>query len=142
MSRSGFSTGWVWMSLAFFTVVEVVMGGLVAPVLSGRFFSHVAMLRLEVVVILASYFAGAFAIGLISPSVRVIEPAVGAALSAMMPFLIGVFSPVRFFHLGGTSPWIAAAIAFFVAMAGADTGERFAARMGNSSSRRYTGPED
>ena len=142
MARSGFSTGWVWMSFAFFTIVEVTMGGFVAPMLAQRFMSHIAILRLEVLIILISYFAGAFAIGLISPAVRVIEPAAGAAISALLPFLIGIFSPVRFFHLDGTRPWIAAAIAFFVAMAGADAGERLAARLGNSASRGYAGPED
>lgn len=141
MTATSFSRGWVWMSVLFFTGVELIVGGVIAPMLAGRFVSHVLLLRLEVLAILVSYLAGAFAIGLFSPSVRVIEPAVGAGLSALLPFLIGIFSPVRYFHFDGTRPLWAVAIAAFVGFMGADAGERFAAKMGNTESRYYSGPE-
>lgn len=141
MTRTGFSRGWVWMSLLFFTAVELLVGGVFGPMLSGRFVSHVLLLRLEVLAILVSYLAGGFAIGLFSPSVRVMEPAVGAGVSALLPFLIGVFSPMRYLHFDGTRPLWAVAIAAFVAFWGADAGERFAAKMGNTESRYYAGPD-
>lgn len=140
--RTSFSSGWIWASMVLFIAVELVMGGYVAPVLSGRFISHISLLRLEVLLILGSYLAGAFLIGLMSPAVRVMEPAIGAALSAVLPFLVGVFSPVRFYHLDSDRVLLAAGLAFVLAMAGADSGERLAARLGNTASRYYAGPEE
>lgn len=136
-TRDGFSRGWVLASIAAFTVVEIVIGGYIAPVLAGRFISSIAELKLEVLLVLGSYLVGGFLIGLFSPTVRVAEASVGAFVAALLPFMMGVLSPVRF-YVTSTGRMVAAGlISAFLAYTGADAGERVEARLGNRDSQDY-----
>ena len=82
MSRSDeFSWRWALTSLVIFLGVEIALGGVVGRLVTGKFVGHVAALKIEVLLILAGYFGGGLVVGAISPSVRIYEPAVGAALA-------------------------------------------------------------
>ena len=116
--------------------------GYVGPVPAGRFITHVAELRLEVLLVLGSYLVGGFLIGLFSPAVRVGEAVAGAFVAAILPFLMGVLSPVTFYVASRGRMLVAGGLAAFLAFVGADAGERLEARLGNAASREYAGPEE
>ena len=87
----GFSWRWVWLSLAIFLGVEIVIGGLLGRWVGTSQISWASELRVEVVMILGSYLIGGFVIGLISPGVKILEPAVGAFVAVVLTFLFTVF---------------------------------------------------
>jgi hypothetical protein len=128
---------WIIISMVIFLVVEVVLGGFIGPLISGRFLSHPFFIRLELILMLASYFFGGLIVGLISPSVRILEPAIGAALAVVFTFAYSFFTPLRFYGFSCDRALIGAIIAFLLALAGADIGERIAARLGNRASQDY-----
>lgn len=132
------STRWVMISFLVFMAFEVVLGGLLAPLVKG-FVSRPFMMRVEVILILSSYFSGGFVVGMLSPNVRVLEPALGAAAAVVLTFMYALFMPISFYHLAPDRLLLASAVAFGVALAGADAGERAAARFGNRASRVYSG---
>lgn len=121
-----FSTGWVVASVLLFMGVELFLGGFVGEVICGRYFSQMLALRLQVVLNLSSYFIGGFIIGLISPGIRMLEPAIGAAISVALTLLIAVFLPSVFLRVTQDKLLIGGAIAFALALAGAYLGERLA----------------
>jgi hypothetical protein len=67
-------------------------------------------------------------IGLISPRLRLWEPAVGAALSVGLTLVFTWFTPITFVHYSGGRLLLGSGLAFLLALAGARTGERL---MGN-----------
>ncbi|MFC1678765.1 arsenate reductase ArsC [Elusimicrobiota bacterium] len=136
-SRDGISWRWVAASLAIFIGVELLLGGVIGRLVAGRFLGHVGALKLEVIMILLSYFLGGLVIGLMSPRVRILEPAIGAALAVVFTFLITFFTPLVFFRFSMGKAMIGGGIAFVLALAGARIGERFAARIGNRASKDY-----
>ena len=135
--RVEFSKGWMFTSIFDFTCIEILMGGYVGPLLAGRFVSQILELKFEVVLVLLSYLVGGFLIGFFSPTVRVIEPVVGAFVAALLPFLIGVLSPSRFYIATGSRMLLAGALSAFLAYIGADAGERACAHLGNRDSQAY-----
>ncbi len=137
--RENFSWRWAAASFVIFLGIELLLGGVAARVIAGRFVGHVALLKIEALMILASYFAGGFLIALISPSVRVLEPGLGAAASVAVTFSIAVFSPLLLFGLGLPRLIIGCLAAFGLAWAGARSGERWAGRLGNDASKAYSG---
>jgi len=132
-----FSFRWALASMGIFLAVELLLGGVAGSLVAGRFIGHVGALKLELLLILLSYFVGGVFIGLISPKVRILEPAAGAAGAVCFTFLITFFTPVRFFGFALGRAAIGGGIAFVLAMAGAKMGERFAARLGNRASKRF-----
>ena len=132
-----FSRRWVLISLVLFVGVEAVLGGFVGRVILGRFLSQPLALRLELVLMLSSYFVGGLVIGLVSRSVRLLEPAVAAFLAVALTFLYTAFTPVRFYGFSSGRILVGGAIAFGLALLGADLGERVAARFGNRASQDY-----
>jgi len=135
--RGGFSQGWIIASMFIFLAVELFLGGFVAQVIQGRFITHIMTLKIEVFLTVGSYLVGGFLIGFMSPSVKVFEPAAGAALAVLLTFCISFFTPYRFLSFAHDRALIGGAIAFVLAIAGADLGERFAAKLGNRESREY-----
>ena len=86
---------------------------------------------------LVSYFLGGMFIGLISPGIRIFEPAVGAFLAVLFTFIYSFFTPHRFFGFAINRLMIGGIIAFVLALVGADLGEKLAARFGNHTSQNY-----
>ncbi len=128
---------WVGVSFLVFMATEMVLGHWMAPLVAG-FVSHPFALRVEVMMMLGSYLIGGFAVGLFSPTVRILEPGIGAALSVGLTFIYALFTPVRFFSADPERLFAGAVIAFGLAMFGADSGERLAGRLGNRDSQRYS----
>ncbi len=132
-----FSKKWVLISLAVFLGVEVVLGGLVGRLVLGGFASRPLGLRIELLLMLASYFVGGLTIGLVSRSVRLLEPAIAAFIAVALTFLYTAFTPLLFFGFSFGRILVGGGIAFGLALFGADIGERMAARFGNPASQEY-----
>lgn len=131
------STLWIVLSLIIFIAVEILLGGLIGPLVIGQFVSRPLYLKLEVVLMLGSYFFGGLIVGLLSPGIRVLEPAIGAALAVIFTWLYSFFTPIRFYGFSLNRMLIGGAIAFILALIGADLGERIAAKLGNRQSKYY-----
>lgn len=135
--RARFSKPWVLISFFVILAFEVVLWGgsrwlleMVAP-------ASIFRLRLESLFILASFFCGGYVIGLISPRVRVAEPAAGAFLAVLVTFFYALFTPSIFFKFSIPRILIGGGVAFVLALLGAELGEKTAARLGNRASRTY-----
>ena len=128
---------WVLISLVVYIGLEVLLGGVLGYLLN-QFVSHPFQIRLELILMVVSYFIGGLVIGLISREVRLLEPAVGAFLAVGLTFLYAFFTPVHFFGFSPQRIMIGGAIAFALALLGADLGERIAGRLGNRASKDYT----
>jgi hypothetical protein len=131
------STLWIILSLIIFVAVELLLGGIIGPLLVGRFVSQPLYLKLQMILMLGSYFLGGLLIGLLSPGIRVLEPAIGAALAVIFTWLYSFFTPIRFYGFSLTRMIIGGGIAFVLALIGADLGERIAAKLGNRQSKDY-----
>ena len=136
-TSSPHSTLWVVLSLIIFIAVEILLGGVIGPFVVGRFVSRPLYLKLEVILMLGSYFFGGLIIGLLSPGIRVLEPAIGAALAVIFTWLYSFFTPIRFYGFSLPRMLIGGGIAFVLALIGADLGERIAAKLGNRQSKYY-----
>ncbi|MBD3308888.1 hypothetical protein GF339_20915 [candidate division KSB3 bacterium] len=137
-SRSkSYSWTWVFLSMGIFLGIELFLGGFVAQLLAGRFVGRVFLLRIELLLMLASYLLGGILVGVLSPGIRILEPGIGAFLAVFLTFLYSVFTPMRLFGFSSTRLLIAGVVAFALALFGADLGERLAARFGNRSSQKY-----
>jgi stress response protein SCP2 len=135
------SKAWVLYSLAVFIIAELFLGGLVGTYIVGRFVPHALTYAIEVVLILTSFFVGGVVIGLLSPKVRVLEPALGAFLCVLLTLSISFFSPYSFMRFTWTKLAIGGGCAFFLAFFGACLGERISAKMGNRNSQEFFGDE-
>jgi hypothetical protein len=125
----GFSTRWVMASVVIYTALEIGIALVLAPAIFGAMLaSPMVQMRLEMLMHLASFYVGGVAVGVISPGVRLAEPAVGAFISVVLVFLLSMFLPHSFIHFDLTKIAIGGGIAFVLALMGAFTGERI---MGN-----------
>ncbi len=128
-SRSPFSGPWLVASIVIFTALELFVAIVFAPaVLAGRLASPMWRMRVEMMMHLGSFWLGGLVVGVISPRVRMLEPAVGAFASVALVLLTSVFMPHAFLRLSSEKLLIGGGIAFLVALAGAHLGERL---MGN-----------
>lgn len=126
-----FSTRWVIASVLIYTAMETAIAVFLAPaIFAGRLGSPMLEMRLQMLMHLASFYLGGIAVGVISPGVRLTEPAVGAFVSVGIVFLMSFFLPHAFMHFDLTKIMIGGGIAFGLALAGAWTGESV---MGNVS---------
>ena len=133
-----FSWPWVFVSIFVFIGIELFLGGFVSGIVAGRYVGRIMWFKIEMAMMLASYFVGGVLIGLFSPSVRIFEPAVGAFLAVLMTLIYSFFIPLtRCFGFSGDRALIGGAIVFVLALLGADLGERLAARIGNQASKDY-----
>jgi hypothetical protein len=124
-----FSTWWMIASVLIFTGMEILIAILIAPaIFAGRLASPMLQMRLQMLMHLASFLVGGVFVGIISPRVRMMEPAVGAFIAVMLVFLMSVFMPHSFFHWSWTKIAVGGGIAFGLALFGAYTGEKW---MGN-----------
>src|SRR5687767_13181557 len=96
-----FSTTWMVLSVLLFTAAEVVVGTVVGPLVVGKYVSPMLHLRVMMLLHLGSFFLGGVAVGLLSPGVRLIEPALGAALAVALVFMLGFFMPGPFLGFSG-----------------------------------------
>ena len=121
-----FSKKWVLASTAIFVVVELFLGGLIGNLVVGTFLSLNLRFLLQGLLNLISFFIGGFIIGLISPGIRIFEPALGAFLSVALMLCLSFFTPYSFIQFSMTKMLIGGAIAFFLALTGARVGEKIA----------------
>ena len=125
-NEQSFSKKWMFASVAIFIGVELILGGLVGNVVIGRFLSRSLYFILQGVLNLVSFFIGGFIIGLISPGIRIREPAAGAFLSVSIMLCLSIFTPYSFIHFSLTKMLVGGVIAFFLALVGARLGEKIA----------------
>ncbi|MFZ5472215.1 MAG: hypothetical protein ACOZIN_22515 [Myxococcota bacterium] len=123
-----FSPAWTVLSVFLFLAVELVIGVWVGPMVVGRYVSPMFHLQLQMIMHLASFYLGGVLVGLLSPGVRLKEPAVGAAISVVVVFLFSFFMPTWFYLVSPGRMAIGALIAMGLAVGGAYSGERL---MGN-----------
>ena len=119
-----FSNKWMFASMGVFIGIELVLGGMVGGLLVGRFTSVGLRLVLQGSLYLASFFIGGFIIGLVSPSLRILEPAAGAFLSVALMLVFSIFTPFTFIRFSLVKMFVGGAIAVFLALTGAKIGER------------------
>lgn len=112
--------------MAIFILAELFLGGLIGNIVVGRFMSLSLRFMLQGLLNLVSFFIGGFIIGLISPGIRIREPAVGAFLSVSIVLCLSFFTPYSFIRFSLTKMLIGGGIAFFLALAGARIGEKVA----------------
>lgn len=126
-----FSVRWVTASVVVFTALEILIALVLSPAIFGaKLASPMVQMRIEMIMHLASFYLGGVVVGLLSPGVRLTEPAVGAVVSVVLVFLMSVFLPQSYLHFDLTKIAIGGGIAFALALAGAYTGEQI---MGNVS---------
>jgi hypothetical protein len=132
--RQPFSTSWVLASVVIFTAMEILIAMLIAPaIFAGRLASPMLQMRLQMLMHLGSFYVGGLFVGLISPRIRLVEPAVGAFISVLIVFMMQYFMPGYFLHAPLSRAAVGGAIAFVLAIMGAYTGEKW---MGNIETTR------
>ncbi len=124
--RREFSKRWMFISFAIYIITEIILGGVLGNIVIGKFMSIQLHFMLQGLLNLTSYFIGGFIIGLVSPGIRIYEPAAGAFLSVAAILLLTIFTPFSFFHFSLTKLIIGGGIAFFLALSGAKLGEKAA----------------
>jgi hypothetical protein len=115
--------------MVVFTAIELLLGGVVGDVVGGKFTSLSLRFALQGMLHLTSYFLGGIFIGIISPRVRIDEPAAGAFLSVALMLTLALFTPYSFIQFSLTKLVIGGAIAFALALAGARLGEKLTGRI-------------
>lgn len=123
-----FAWRWVFGSMFIFVVLEVILGEGLANLLQGRVLSHGTGLLLRNGLQLVAFFGGGMLIGVVSPRIRLLEPALGAVGCIVLIVVMTWMTPLRFYGFGGVRLFAACVVSFLVAIAGAWIGERL---MGN-----------
>jgi hypothetical protein len=132
-----FSTNWVVLSVVIFTAMEVLLGHLLGPAVVGAYVSPMLHHRVMMVLHLGSFLVGGVVVGVVSPGLRLVEPAVGAFIAVALQLIMGLFMPNVFYGFSSQKLLWGGGIAFLVALFGAWTGEKW---MGNvESKKRYPG---
>ena len=119
-----FSTKWMLASMGIFIGIELLIGGIVGEIVVGRFMSLSLRFMLQGLLNLVSFFIGGFIVGVISPGLRIREPATGAFLSVALMLILSIFTPYSFIRFSLTKMLIGGAIAFCLALTGAKIGEK------------------
>lgn len=125
-----FSTLWTLVSVGLFLAVELGIGTYLGPLVLGKYVSPMFHLQLQMMMHLTSFYVGGLLVGLLSPGVRIAEPAVGAFLSVVTVFLISFFMPGWFYGFAPGRLLVGGAIAFAIALAGAYSGEKLMGNVG------------
>lgn len=124
-------------SVVIFTAMEIVIALVLAPaIFAGRLASPMLQIRLQMMMHLASFLVGGIFVGIISPRVRMMEPAVGAFIAVVLVFLMSVFMPHHFFQWSWGKVAIGGGIAFAIALFGAYTGEKWMGNVTEPGTRR------
>jgi len=119
-----FSTKWMLASMAIFIGIELLLGGIVGQIVVGRFMSLSLRFMLQGLLNVVSFFIGGFIIGVISPGLRVREPATGAFLSVAFMLILSIFTPYSFIRFSLAKMIIGGVVAFCLALTGAKIGEK------------------
>ena len=122
--KQPFSWKWTAISFVIFVLMETAIGAVIGQFIVGKYVSHNLQFLMQGLCNVGSYFVGGFVIGLISPGLRIYEPAAGAFLAVAGTLILTVFSPFTFLAFSMPKMMIGGAIAFFLAMTGAKFGER------------------
>jgi len=123
-----FAWRWVFGSMFIFVLLELLLGEGLARVLQGRVLSHGTGLLLQNGLQLLAFFGGGLLIGVVSPRIRLLEPALGAVGCILLILVMTWMTPIHFYGFGGMRLLAACVVSFVVAISGAWIGERM---MGN-----------
>ena len=110
--------------MVIFIVSEIVIGYFIGHLIVGRFVSMGLKFVMQGLCMLLAFYVGGFLIGVISPGVRIWEPAAGAFCSVSLLMVITLFTPSVFFHFSLMKVILGGTIAFALALFGAKMGER------------------
>lgn len=120
-----FSWGWTLASVLVFAAFQVAFGWLAGRWLfTGQYLTENLRFFVEGGINLLSYFLSGLVVGAISPRLRLLEPALGAALVVVATLSVGLFTPNRMLAMGPLKLVIGGALAFALALWGATLGER------------------
>ena len=122
-SDNEFSNRWFIMSIGLFLGIEILFGILVGNLLTG-YTTQMVHYRIQVILHLSSFLVGGFLVGLISPGIRMVEPAMAAFLSVGLTMIFALFVPQYFMRLEFSKLLLGGGIAFALAYSGAMIGER------------------
>ncbi|HMV60289.1 MAG TPA: hypothetical protein PKL69_06230 [Agitococcus sp.] len=119
-----FSWGWILASVGIFVITQLVLAYIVGQVLLGARIPHGLQQMVQGFLMLLSYFVGGFLIGVVSPKIRIIEPALGAFASIFLVVIFSFLMPNSYVHFEWLRLLIGGVIAFGLAMYGAVLGEK------------------
>ena len=122
--NNNFSWGWVFASMAVFVITQLVLAFGLGQLLLGSRIPHGLQQVVQGSLMLFSYFAGGFIVGVVSPGIRMIEPALGAFLSIFLVVFVSFVMPGSYIHFQWIKLLIGGAIAFALALYGAKLGEK------------------
>jgi hypothetical protein len=126
-----FSYKWTLAAVVVYTAMEIGIAIFLAPaIFAGRLASPMLQMRLQMIMHLGSFFLGGIVVGVLSPGVRLVEPALGAFLAVAIVFTMSFFMPTWFHHWSTNKVLIGGGIALVLGLLGAWTGEKW---MGNIS---------
>lgn len=119
-----FSKHWVWISVVAFIVAELIVGGLLGELIFGRMLSISTSFLLQGLLNMSGYLLGGFAVGVLSPGRRILEPAAGAAATLVLIAISALFVPYRYMGYANSGLIVACVLAAGLGAAGAYAGER------------------
>ena len=112
-----FSMGWMFTSVGLFLASELVIGTWIGPLVLGKYVSPMFHMQLQMMMHLGSFYLGGLLVGVISPGVRLQEPAVAAFLSVALVFMISFFMPTFFYPFSLNRMLVGGVIALLIAEA-------------------------
>lgn len=118
-NTEGFSWPWVWISLGSFVLSQFLLHGLIMKAASAH-----GLFLLEALIDVFTYVLGGFMVGVASPKVRVMEPAVAAVLALVLTLHVGMWLPFSFFSAGLLKTVVMSFVVAFCAYEGAVMGEK------------------
>ncbi len=127
--KESLSWTWVFISLAMFIGMEIVLGILLGYFVVGRYVSLSLRFFLQGVLNLTGYFVGGFIIGVITPRVRIVEPGIGAFIAVAATICLALFTPYSFIRFSMAKIIVGGSIAFVLALSGAKLGERLTGQL-------------
>lgn len=119
-----FSWGWVFGSMVVFVIAQLVLSVVMGQMLLGSRIPLGLQQVTQGLLILLSYFVGGFIIGVVSPGVRMIEPALGAFLSIFLVVFVSFVMPNSYVHFSWLKLLVGGVISFSLALYGAKLGEK------------------
>ncbi len=115
--------------MAMFIAAELFVGGFLGEVIAGRMLSINTGFLLQGLLNLAGFVLGGFAVGVISPGRRIVEPAVAGFATMILIAVLTIFVPFRYLGYAGSSLLVAGLLAGMFGAGGAYLGERLTGNM-------------
>jgi hypothetical protein len=119
-----FSKKWMILSMGIYILAEILIGYFIGYIIVGKYVSIGLQFMMQGMCMLLAFYLGGIIIGVISPGIRLLEPAVGAFCSVSLIMILTLFAPYHFYHFSLTKIIVGGGIAFFLALCGAKTGEK------------------